>query len=244
MTELLKVNVGCGYTPTPGFVNCDLVKHEGVDRAFDAQERWPFEDNSVGVITGYHMLEHLHDWAAFFSEAWRVLAPGGTMSLQVPYGASIDGFAERGHLTYWFPTSFAVLQPSYAEAVGNLQHRDRDMNVCFEVTFIAAVVTQHLFWLLWRPWRRWGLRVLWYLFGGHKELVVGLTALKNAEQIAQYVASHPASKGSWVPLCQAAWLNDWDPKKWRAIGEPAELVIFDRGVAVTTHLGKGGLTHG
>lgn len=230
MARLLKLNVGCGTNPKPGFVNCDFVKHPGVDVVFDLQERWPFEDNSVSVLTAYHVLEHVADWAAFFKEAWRVLAPGGTVSLQLPYGASIDGMAEPGHVRYWLPTSFAVLQPDYAEAVGNLQHQH--LSASFEITFVGACVNKNLMWMVRRPWRKYGLRALWYLFGGHNELIVGMRALKTQEAVEDFVQRNPRANGSVVPLAQCVWLHYWDPKAYERRGRPADIVILGEGVGM------------
>lgn len=234
--NFLKLNVGCGTHAKPGYVNCDFIAHPGVDRVFDAQQRWPFEDNSVGVIVSYHCLEHLADWAGFFSEAWRVLAPGGTVSLQLPYGPSIDGMAEPGHVRYWLPTSFAVLQPDYAEAVGNLQHKA--MAPSFEVTFVGCCVNKNLLWMVRRPWRKWGLRALWYLFGGHTEMIVGLQALKTQRQVEDFVARHPARLGSHVPMAQVAWLHHWDPKEYERRGRPAEITILSEGNGLVYHAHK------
>lgn len=229
--SLLRLNIGCGTNPKPGFINCDFIQHPGVDVTFDAQKRWPFDDNSVGAITAYHVLEHLEDWSSFFKEAWRVLAPNGTVSLQLPYGPSIDGMAEPGHVRYWLPTSFTVLQPDYAEAVGNLQHKD--LSASFEVTFVGCLANKNLFWMLWRPWRTWGLRALWYLFGGHTEMIVGMHALKTREAVLDFTRRQPYTRGSCVPVAQCVWLHYWNPKEWKRRGYPADIVILGEGAGVT-----------
>ena len=227
----LKLNLGCGYKPQEGFINCDYMDGPGVQAVFDVQKKpWPFDDNSVGVVTSYHMLEHLSDWQTFFEELWRVCAPGANLSFQLPYGPSNDGMAEPGHLKYWLPTSFCALQPSYAEAVGNLQHRD--LKMAFDVHFLGCAVNKNLLWLCRWPWKRWGLQLLWYLFSGHYELIVGMHALKTQEQIDDFLRRRPPALGSVVPVTQVAWLHHWNPKEYEEKGRPAELVTLNEGVSV------------
>jgi SAM-dependent methyltransferase len=47
----------------------------------------PFEDNSYDFIICNHVLEHIPDDTKAMQELYRVLAPGGTAILQVPYDA-------------------------------------------------------------------------------------------------------------------------------------------------------------
>lgn len=209
MDQYLKLNVGCGSTKgQPGFINCDYMPGPNVDRVFDATKHWPFDNNSVSVVTSYHMLEHITDWQTFFQEMWRVLIPGGRVSLQLPYGPSADGFAELGHLRYWMPTSFCCLQPGYAEGIGNLQHQYWDTP--FEVNWVGCRVNPKLHWMLKWPWRKYGLNMLWYLFGGHVELIVGMTVLKTEEAVKEFWTRNP--DGLYVPVSQVAWMHEWDPK--------------------------------
>lgn len=108
------VNVGCGATPTPGFVNLDnsltvrlaarplvgravsrlLKPHQRyfVDKVIGAGIRWadatrlPLADASMDVVYTAHMLEHLGPARAraFLAEARRVLVPGGVVRIVLP----------------------------------------------------------------------------------------------------------------------------------------------------------------
>ncbi|MBE0697651.1 MAG: class I SAM-dependent methyltransferase [Anaerolineaceae bacterium] len=46
--------------------------------------RWPIEDGQADVIVCDNVLEHLPDPAGFFSEAYRVLCPGGSLCIRTP----------------------------------------------------------------------------------------------------------------------------------------------------------------
>lgn len=111
---VLRVNVGCGATPTAGWLNLDnspslliprwavewlcqrrfidpmqariaVIGHErGVRRA--RATKIPVADGGAEVVYSSHMLEHLtrHDADRFLLEAHRVLRPGGILRLVVP----------------------------------------------------------------------------------------------------------------------------------------------------------------
>ena len=55
---LLKVDVGGGLFPKPGYMTID---QEGADITCDLNEGIPLPDNSVGVINASHIIEHLRD---------------------------------------------------------------------------------------------------------------------------------------------------------------------------------------
>lgn len=111
---LLKVNVGCGLAPIPGYVNLDnspslLVQSNpilrrvtntlewlvgiplytrfppGVSR-HDVRKGLPFGDNSVEVFYTSHLLEHLpRDEAEnVLREAYRAMVPGGLLRIALP----------------------------------------------------------------------------------------------------------------------------------------------------------------
>lgn len=114
MSDGVRVNAGCGATPTPGWVNLDnslvvrlgqwrvaaalLMTIRPQTRAFvrairdrrvtyaNVARRIPFPRNSVEVLYSSHMIEHLDQPEAlrFLAEARRVLAPNGIIRLAVP----------------------------------------------------------------------------------------------------------------------------------------------------------------
>ncbi len=59
----------------------------------------PFKDNEFNFIICNHVLEHIPDDTKAMEEIYRVLAPGGTAILQVPYKASLDTTFEDDTIT-------------------------------------------------------------------------------------------------------------------------------------------------
>lgn len=57
----------------------------GTDLIFDAQEAWPFEDDSFDGVLLVNLIEHLYHHEVALAEACRVLKPGGTLAGVVPF---------------------------------------------------------------------------------------------------------------------------------------------------------------
>jgi glycosyltransferase involved in cell wall biosynthesis len=101
--NLRKIDLGGRMNPRPGFESVDL---EDCDIKADLNERWPFEDNSVGVISAFDILEHLTDPIHTMSEAYRVLAPAGWMFCLVPSTDGRGAFMDPTHKSFWNENSF------------------------------------------------------------------------------------------------------------------------------------------
>jgi len=81
----LKLHVGCGPFPKPGWVNIDQCRE--ADLRLDLRHRFPFYDNSVEMVYSEHVFEHMtypHESFHFLHESLRVLKPGGVFSMGIP----------------------------------------------------------------------------------------------------------------------------------------------------------------
>ncbi|MGI0492178.1 class I SAM-dependent methyltransferase [Alkalinema pantanalense CENA528] len=80
------VNIGCGQTFHPDWVNLDLMPSAAEVRSFDIRRGLPFADRTCDVCYSSHVLEHLQPVQASFliTEAFRVLKPGGILRIVVP----------------------------------------------------------------------------------------------------------------------------------------------------------------
>jgi len=81
----LRLNIGCGRKVKTGWINIDLSPH--ADVTLDLREPLPLPDNSCSFSYSEHFLEHL-DYPLhaeiFLNECYRVLEPGGIISIGVP----------------------------------------------------------------------------------------------------------------------------------------------------------------
>lgn len=118
MSEVVRLNLGCGLTAPIGWMNADRSPNLALDRVPFAKEllrrsgllqdahmatwprniRWlnatkrlPFPDGTVDTIYSSHMLEHLYfDQAnGLLRECSRILRPGGIIRLALPNGEEI-----------------------------------------------------------------------------------------------------------------------------------------------------------
>jgi predicted SAM-dependent methyltransferase len=80
----VRLHIGCGQEPIPGWINIDNQALPGVDRVLDIRHGLPFRE--VAAIYAEHFLEHLgfDDGLGFLKECRRVLAPSGVLRLSTP----------------------------------------------------------------------------------------------------------------------------------------------------------------
>jgi predicted SAM-dependent methyltransferase len=80
------LQLGCGSDLIDGFLNTDHPLNKKADVPVDARFGLPFDENSFRGIYAHHVIEHLdyEDGCRLFSEANRVLIPGGIFRMVVP----------------------------------------------------------------------------------------------------------------------------------------------------------------
>jgi predicted SAM-dependent methyltransferase len=82
----IRLNIGCGSKPLPGWVNIDRVPlAPGVTTDIDVTDL-PYPDASVDAVLAEHVFEHFSfaEEGLVWHEMARVLRPGGTLTLEVP----------------------------------------------------------------------------------------------------------------------------------------------------------------
>lgn len=97
------IDICGGVNPAPGYISVDRANAE-VTANLD--ERWPFEDNSVGIIRAHDTIEHLRSHIHTMNEAYRVLAHGGMFDILVPSTDGQGAFCDPGHVSFWNYRSF------------------------------------------------------------------------------------------------------------------------------------------
>lgn len=100
----------------------DINPNIGADVVFDMEivangGRLPFDDNTMSEVGAFNCIEHWGrqgDFRGFFwemGEYWRILKPGGMMSILVPIGA--DAFADPGHTRFFSKNHFGFLNQEF-----------------------------------------------------------------------------------------------------------------------------------
>lgn len=94
----IRLDIGGGNNPNPGFVNIDILPLPKVDIVWDLEEfPWPLPDECVITATASHVLEHINPhkgvFIRFMDELWRVMKPDAQFLFVVPHATS-PGFAQ------------------------------------------------------------------------------------------------------------------------------------------------------
>ena len=97
----MKLNIGCGNTIKPGWINLDQFDGPGVNVVCDVTKGMPFPDNTFDHILAQMVFEHLTNWETVLMECHRVLRPGGTIQIIVPY--KTVGFESPYHVRFFGP---------------------------------------------------------------------------------------------------------------------------------------------
>lgn len=96
--QLRCLDLGGRFNAWSGFETVDLQDAAVVT---DLNGPWPFDDSSVGVIHASHVFEHLKDSIHTMNEAFRVLAPGGFLFIDVPSTDGRGAFQDPTHVSFW-----------------------------------------------------------------------------------------------------------------------------------------------
>lgn len=97
MRTALRLNLGSGNEPLPGYVNVDRRRVPGVQIVAEV-ERLPFRDGSVAEIRASSLLEHFADPYSVLDEVHRVLAGEGRFLMRVPALWSFSAVLDRSHV--------------------------------------------------------------------------------------------------------------------------------------------------
>jgi len=127
----VRLNIGCGWNYLAGWVNLDSSADSAADRRMMAHDL-DFPEASVQEIKALQLIEHLGFFKAkyFLAECWRVLVPGGRLTLETPdiektFRAFLDG--EFGVLFSASPAARSArpASPSRSDSSTNSRHNSK-----------------------------------------------------------------------------------------------------------------------
>ena len=118
LTGDIRLNLGCGRFPIPGWINLDSAALPEVDVVADLESGvLPFEDDSVTEIAASHLLEHIRNSLGLMQELHRIAKPDARAVFRVPYGSSDDADTDPTHVRRYYWGSWGYFsQPYYWRA--------------------------------------------------------------------------------------------------------------------------------
>jgi SAM-dependent methyltransferase len=101
----LRVDLACGQNKQPGFIGVDIAGDCDIKHDLFNNFPYPFEDNTVDEIFSSHFIEHIpmefingkDKLFAFIDECYRILKPGGKVTLIFPNCTSTRAFQDPTH---------------------------------------------------------------------------------------------------------------------------------------------------
>jgi SAM-dependent methyltransferase len=129
----VRLNLGCGSQPEPGWVNLDAADIPGVDVVHDLDVfPWPFKDGEAAEIKAFDVYEHVDKPLEFMGECHRVLQPGGLLYIHTSYWKNEDSYRDpthkrfltEGSFDYWIPGTY--LNQRYGAAYARGRHFAKD----------------------------------------------------------------------------------------------------------------------
>jgi predicted SAM-dependent methyltransferase len=105
----MRLEIGAGSKPTPGYVHVDAVAHEGVDVVDDGRTLQSFRAGVAEEIYSHWFLEHVarHEVAPMLEHWKRVLAPGGKVQIVTNNHEAHNRCLAEGEIT-WEEWSYLI----------------------------------------------------------------------------------------------------------------------------------------
>jgi SAM-dependent methyltransferase len=77
----------------------NIMKDAGPDHVFDLEEMFPLASSVYDGVLSMNILEHIYRYQQFLSECVRILKPGGSILLAVPFAMQVHP-SPRDHFRY------------------------------------------------------------------------------------------------------------------------------------------------
>lgn len=122
---MLRLDLGCGHNPEPGYMGVDLLPSAGRQMNLCNGEPWLFEGGSVDELRASHFIEHIpqreirgqNAFFWFFDEAWRVAKVGALFHLKWPAHDSVWAFQDPTHCRFIPPQTMGYLSRAGREVL-------------------------------------------------------------------------------------------------------------------------------
>jgi SAM-dependent methyltransferase len=138
MANELKINLGSGQNPLPGYVNVDKFGTPNV--LWDLEQfPWPWDTSSVDEIRLFHVLEHLGETRDCFmrivQELYRVSKPAAKIHITVPHPYHPDFFTVPTHVLPIMEATFMLFSKAHNRMCVEQKAPDSPLGLYYDVDF-------------------------------------------------------------------------------------------------------------
>lgn len=116
---MTRLNIGCGRNYIPGWINTDISHEVKAEHYFDiGKDAIPLDNNSVDEIYISGVLEQIgpnEELINALNECWRVLKPGGKMTVIVPNAKHAIAHRDPMDVRKFTKATFKYFDASYYE---------------------------------------------------------------------------------------------------------------------------------
>ncbi len=103
--KTIKLDIGCGAHPQPGFVGMDVQDFKDSSnfiRHNITKYPWPLPDGCVSLAIASHVAEHINPadfgFIRWLNEVWRVMEVGGKFMMALPYAGTPGYWQDPTHV--------------------------------------------------------------------------------------------------------------------------------------------------
>jgi predicted SAM-dependent methyltransferase len=115
----LRIDLGCGRAPRPGYEGVDRLAMPGVDVVRDIDRHGlPFSDSTITHVWSSHFLEHVHDLVFVMNEIHRVCCDDALVELAVPTLLGPWAAADPTHVRLFNARSFQYFEEQGVQVNG------------------------------------------------------------------------------------------------------------------------------
>ena len=129
------LELGCGFSKTPGAYGVDIIAGSAADLIHDLDVfPYPIADSAWDRIICRDVLEHVADFVRTMEEIWRIGSPGAKVEVNAPFMSSVNYYSDPTHRRAFTSRSFdyfiagtPVFRLGYSNARFEMVHCEYDV---------------------------------------------------------------------------------------------------------------------
>lgn len=199
------LDIGCGqWKAYPHFIGVDSGKDYGGQRVADIHadgETLPlFADNSLDFVFSSHFLEHVRDYKAALKEWWRVIRPGGHLSLYLPHKNLYPNIGQDGanpdHKHDFLPADIKGAMREIAPQWVLVEDEERGGHA--EYSMFLVFRKEDAGGQVEKPWRKPEKSCLVIRYGAFGDALMASSILPQLKEHGWRVTVHTGARGEQV----------------------------------------------